>query len=118
MYWTNSEVSESVKEREVEMSGLVVRFARQMSKRAANTLEETTPGLKVMSGKRSRLSGLDEEVQADPAVLLIDLPERILEASSIIGCAAQDASRKVCAVLEDGAPVGELPCVDEGYVEA
>ena len=46
-----------------------------MSKRAANALEETTLGLKVMSGKHSRLSGLDEEVQDDSAVLLIDLSE-------------------------------------------
>ena len=35
--WTNSAASESAKEREDEMSSLVVVFAMRMHKRAANT---------------------------------------------------------------------------------
>ena len=46
MDWTNPAVSESAEEREVEMSGLIVRFVRRMHKRAANGQEETHPASK------------------------------------------------------------------------
>ena len=41
-----------------------------------------------------------------------------MEASSIVGDVAQDASRKACPALEDETPVGELPRVDKESVEA
>ena len=47
--------------RETEMSGLVVGFAMQMRKRAANA-----------QGENEKCSRLDEEVQADPVVITLD----------------------------------------------
>ena len=118
MDWTNLTVSESVEEREVEMSSLVAGFTMRMHKRDASAQEETTPDLKVPSDKRSRLFGLDEEVQDDLAVITVDSSEQVLEVEPAIGGATQDASQKACAALEDETPVGELPHVDEASVEA
>ena len=53
MDWTNLAFSESAKEREAEMPGLVARFSMRMCKRVANAHEEATSGLEVPSGKRS-----------------------------------------------------------------
>ena len=72
---TNPTVSESTEERESEMSGLVTGFAMSRRKRAANAQEETTLGLKVLGGKRSKPSRFDEEVQADPMVITMDSSE-------------------------------------------
>ena len=47
--WMDSAVSESVEEREVEMSGLIAGFATRMCKRASNAQEETTPGIEASS---------------------------------------------------------------------
>ena len=89
--WTNSTVSQLAKEREVEMFGLVVGFAIWMCKRVANSQEGTIPGFEVPSDKCFRPSR-SNEVQADPAVIVVDSPERVLEALSTVGGAAQDAS--------------------------
>ena len=62
MDWTNQTISQSVKEREAEMSRLVVGFTMRMRKRAANAQGKTTPGLKVSDGKHFKPSRLDEEV--------------------------------------------------------
>ena len=70
--WTNPAVSESAKEREVEMSSLVPGFAMRMRKRANNAQKETTPGLEVSGDKHSRSSRFNEEVQADPVVITVD----------------------------------------------
>ena len=72
MDWMNPTVSESAKEREVEMSGLVAGFSTQMRKQAANAQEETTPDLEAPNDKRSRPSGLYEKVQVDPTVISMD----------------------------------------------
>ena len=85
MEWTNPAVSQSAEEKEVEMSGLVAGFTMRMCKRAANAQEGTTLGLEVLGGKRSRPSRFDEEVQADPAVIIVDSSERVLEAPSAVG---------------------------------
>ena len=74
------------------MSGLVTRFEMRMPKRAANAQEGTTPGLKVLGGKRSKLSRFNVEVQADPMVITVDSLERVLEAHFVIRGTAQDAS--------------------------
>ena len=34
-------------------------------------------------------------------VIIVDLSKRVLEVPSTVGVAAQEASRKACAVLED-----------------
>ena len=80
----NPAVSQSIEEKEVEMSGLVAGFAMRMRKRAANTQEGTTLGLEVPGGKRFKPSRFDEEVQADPTVITVDSPERVLEAPSAV----------------------------------
>ena len=85
------------------MFGLVAGFAKWMHKPATNAQENTTPGLEVLGGKCFRLSGLDEEVQADPTVISVDSPERVLKAPFAIRGTAKDASQKACAELEDGA---------------
>ena len=100
------------------MSGLVVGFAIQIRKRAANAQEGTTPSLKVRGKKCSRLSKSNEEVQADPAVIDVDSLERVLEAPSAVGSASQDASRNACAVLEDEVLIEEFPRVDDASVKA
>ena len=97
------------------MSSLITGFAMRMRKRAANTQERTTSGLEVPGDKRSKLSRFDEEVQVDLAVIAVDSPERVLEASSAVEGAAQDTS---CAVLEDEVPIGEFPLVDDASIEA
>ena len=100
------------------MSGLVVGFAMQMHRRATNAQKGTTPGLEVSEDKRSRLFRSDEEIQADPAVIDVDSPERVLKALSSIGGASQDASRKACAALEDEIPTREFPHVDDVSIKA
>ena len=55
----------------------------------------------------------DLKFQADSVVITIDSSERFLGAHFVIGGAAQDASRKACAALEDESPIGEFPRVDE-----
>ena len=50
-------VSESVEEREAEMSSLNVGFAARMRKRAANAQEKTTPGSEGSDGKCFKQSG-------------------------------------------------------------
>ena len=114
----NSTISQSTEEREAEMSGFVIGFAIQVRKWAANTQEGTTPSLKVPCNKHSRSSRSNEKVQATPAVIAVDSPERVLEASFVVGGAAQDASRNACAALEDEVPAGEFPLVDDSLFEA
>ena len=48
-------------------------------------------------------------------MIAVDLPERVLEASSSVGGAAQDAS---CVVLEDEIPHGEFPRINDASVKA
>ena len=91
------------------MFGLVVGFAKWMHKPTANAQEKTIPSLEVPGGKCFRLFGLYEEVQADPMVILVSLSERVLKAPFSIGGTAQDASRKACAELEDGAQSRNFP---------
>ena len=106
-------VRELAEEREAEMFGLVVRFAMWVCKRAAHAQEETTPGLKFSSGKCSRLSRLDEEVQVDPVVITVDSLEGVLEAPSAVEGVAQDACQKASAALEDETTAKELPRILE-----
>ena len=61
MDWTNQPVSQSIEEREVEMSGLVTGFSMLMHKRVANAKEGTILGLEVPGDKCSRPSRYDEE---------------------------------------------------------
>ena len=70
------------------MSKLVVGFAMRKCKRAANTQEKTTPGLEIPGGKSSKPSGFDEEVQADPVVIIVDSLKQVLEAPSAVRGAA------------------------------
>ena len=63
-----------------------------MCKRATNAQEETTPDLEVLGNKCSRPSKSDEEFQAAPVMIVVDLMEQVIEASSIFGGATQDAS--------------------------
>ena len=116
--WTNPAVSQSAKERETKMSSLVIGFTMWMHKRAANAQKGTTLGLEVLGDKCFRPSRFDEEVQADPIVIVADSLERVLEAPSAIGGGAQDASRKACVALEDEIPVREFPYVDDAFIEA
>ena len=96
--WTNPVVSQLVKEREAEMSGLVSGFAIRMHKRATNSQEGTTPGLEVPSDKRSMPSRSDEEVQADLVVIVVDSLERILEAPfAVEGCHPGCLSKCLCS---------------------
>ena len=83
MDWTNP-----VEEREAKMSSLIVGFTMRMHKRASNAQEETTLSPKVPSNKRSRPSRFDEEVQADPVVIVVDSPEQVLKTPSAVGGAA------------------------------
>ena len=108
---TNPAVSQSAEEIEAKMSGLFVRFATRMHKRAANTQERTTPDLEVPGDKRLRPSRFEEEVQADPVMITMDSPEQVLEAPSTV----QDASS---AELEDEIPARESPRVDDASIEA
>ena len=55
-----------------------------MLKQVANAQEGTTPGLEVLGDKRSRPSRFDEEVQVALTMIAMDLPERVLEASSAV----------------------------------
>ena len=73
--WTNLSVSQSTKEREVEMSGLIAGFVMQMRKRAVNAQGGTTSSLEVPGNKRSRSSRSNEEVQDDPTVIVVDSQE-------------------------------------------
>ena len=61
----NLTISQSIEEREAEMSGLVAGFAIRIRKQAADAQEGTTPGLKVFGDKRPRSSRFEVEVQAD-----------------------------------------------------
>ena len=61
MDWTNPRVSESTEEEEAKMSGLVSDFAVRMCKRAASAQGLIAPDTEVPSGKRPKLTGLDEE---------------------------------------------------------
>ena len=85
---TNLTVSQSVEERETEMSGLVAGFAIRMRKRAANAQEGTTPSLKVPGDKHPRASISEDKVQDNPVVIAVDSLVQVLEASSAIGGAA------------------------------
>ena len=91
------------------MSGLVVRFAMRMRKRAANTQGETSSGLEVLDEKRSKRSGLDEEVQANQTMITMDSPERVLEALFVVGVASQP---------KDETLIEELPHVAKASIEA
>ena len=75
MDWKNPEVNESTEERETEMSGLVTGFSMRMREQVANAQGETFSILEVLDKKRSKRSGLDKKVQADQAVITVDLPE-------------------------------------------
>ena len=95
--WTNSIVSQSVEEREAEMSSLVARFAIQMRKLVVDAQEGTTPDLKLPGDKHFRPSRSDEEVQADPTVIVVDSPERVLEAPVCYrGCHPRCLSKCLC----------------------
>ena len=109
MDWKNPKVNESTEERETEMSGLVVGFSMRMRKQVANAQGETFSSLKVLDDKCSKRSRLDEEVQADHAVITVDFPERLFEALSVVGGASQS---------KDETPARELPHVDEASIEA
>ena len=79
----NPGVSESAKEEEAEMSGLVSGFASRMRKRAASTQGEIAPNFEVSSRKRLKLSGPDEEVEKSPTVINMDSLDRTLGAQPI-----------------------------------
>ena len=54
------------------MSSLNTGFALRMRKQAASAQGETTPDSKVLSDKRLKRSGLDEDVQKSPTVITSD----------------------------------------------
>ena len=74
MNWTNPGVSKSAKKEEVEIAGLISGFSARMRKRAASTKGETAPSYEAPSGKRPKLSGLDEQAQKSPTVINVDSP--------------------------------------------
>ena len=115
VYFTNSIVSESAKERKVEMSSLVVGFATWVHKRAASAEGEATPGSEVLDGKCFKQSGLIEEFHISPVVIFMDSPKRAPSALSALEADAWGASRESCALLEDQAPVRE-PLLDDEVV--
>ena len=57
------------------MFSLVVGFSMQMRKRVATAQEGNIPGLEVSGDKRSKSSRYHEEVQADLAMIFVDVPE-------------------------------------------
>ena len=54
------------------MSSLNTGIALRMRKQAASAQGETTPDSKVLSDKRPKRSGLDEDVQKSPTVITSD----------------------------------------------
>ena len=116
--WVDPNISDSTKEREADMSNLAAEFVAQMRKRAASSQRETTPGSEVSSEKLPKRSGLDEEAQKSPAVIVVNSPKRASNVLPALEGATQDASREACASLEDGAPAGGLPNVDRAVSEA
>ena len=95
------------------MSSLAARFATRICKRAVSAQGKTTPCSEVPGGKRSKRSGLDEEVQKSPTVVSLDSPQQASDALPALEGAAQDASREAYAYLEDGIPAGKPPSVDK-----
>ena len=102
--WTDPTVSESAKEREVEMSSLAAGFAAWLCKRAANAQGEVTPGSKGPNGKSSRLSDPEKETQKSPAVIAVDSSERAPDGVLALGGSNQGALDEASATLEDQAP--------------
>ena len=78
--WTNLGVSESTKEEEAEMSGLVSGFTARMRKRAASAHGETALGAGVPGEKRPKLTDLDEEAQKSLTIINMDSPDRAFDA--------------------------------------
>ena len=97
MDWVDPIVSESAKEREDDMSNLVVGFAAWMRKRPMSAQGETSPSSKVLGGKRLKWSSPDGEAQKSPTVITVDCPERAPDALMALEGAAQDASKEACA---------------------
>ena len=101
--------SESVKEREGDMSSLAPGFSPRMRKRARSTQGETTHGLEVSGDKRPKRSSPDEEAQKSMTVITVDSPKLASYALPALEGATQDASKEAYASLEDGAPIGGSP---------
>ena len=80
--------SELTEEREDDMSSLADGFFARMRKRAASVQGETTPGSEVPGGKRSKRSGLGDEVQRSPMVVTLDSLEQASNAlPTLVGSA-------------------------------
>ena len=84
------------------MSGLATGFVTRMRKQDASAQVETTPDFEVSDDKRSKWSGLNEEVQKSPIVVISD--SRASDVLSVLEGSAQDASKEACASLEDEIP--------------
>ena len=69
-------VSESVEEREDDMSNLATRFVMQRPIQDASAQGEPTLDSEVPSGKHQKRSGPNEEAQKSPTVITIDSPEQ------------------------------------------
>ena len=110
--------NESDKEREDDMSSLIVRFTARMRKRAASAQRRLPPTSKGQGDKRPKWSGPNEEAKKSSVVIIMDSPERALDALPTLEGATQDASKEACASLEDGAPTGGPPNADQAVSEA
>ena len=66
--------SELVEESEHDVASLVAGFFAWMHERAVSAQGETTPGSRVLDGKCPKRSGLNEEVQKSPMVIILDSP--------------------------------------------
>ena len=64
--------SDLAKERENNMSSLVVGFPVRMLKRAMSAQGETTPVSKVSGGKRPKKFGPDEKAQRNLVIISMD----------------------------------------------
>ena len=55
-------------------------FSARMHKRAVSVQGETTPSIEASSGKRPKLTSIDEEAQKSPAVINVDSQDRAFDA--------------------------------------
>ena len=94
------------------MSSLAVRFSIRMHKQAVSAQGETTPGFGVPDGKCLKQTDLNEEIQKSPTVIISDSPKRASNALPALEGVTQDASKESYASLEDVAPTGGPPSID------
>ena len=112
MDYVDPNSSDPAKEREDDMSSLVVGFVVRMPKRAASTQGETILDFEVSGKKCSKWSGPDEGAWKIPTIIFVNSLERSFDALPALEGASQDDSREACASSEDEVPFGGLPNID------